>query len=35
MKIQNDLVVSIHFGVAEVDGNALDSTENGNPLWCC
>ena len=32
MKIQNDLVVSIHFGVAEVDGNALDSTENGAPL---
>ena len=32
MKIQNDLVVSIHFGVAEVDGNALDSTENGSPL---
>ncbi len=32
MKITNDLVVSIHFGVAEVDGNALDSTENGAPL---
>ncbi|WP_022942755.1 peptidylprolyl isomerase [Psychromonas hadalis] len=32
MKIKNDLVVSIHFGVAEVDGNALDSTENGAPL---
>ena len=32
MKITNDLVVSIHFGVAEVDGSALDSTENGAPL---
>ena len=32
MKITNDLVVSIHFGVAEVDGNPLDSTENGAPL---
>ncbi|WP_413700242.1 peptidylprolyl isomerase [Psychromonas sp. KJ10-10] len=32
MKIENDVVVSIHFGVAEVDGNALDSTENGAPL---
>jgi FKBP-type peptidyl-prolyl cis-trans isomerase SlyD len=32
MKIEKDLVVSIHFGVAEVDGNALDSTENGAPL---
>ena len=32
MKIKNDLVVSIHFGVAEVDGNAYDSTENGAPL---
>lgn len=32
MKIKNDLVVGIHFGVAEVDGNALDSTENGAPL---
>ncbi|WP_019615444.1 peptidylprolyl isomerase [Psychromonas ossibalaenae] len=32
MKIENDLVVSIHFGVAEVDGHALDSTENGAPL---
>ena len=32
MKIQNNSVVSIHFGVAEVDGNALDSTENGAPL---
>ncbi|MEH6452941.1 MAG: peptidylprolyl isomerase [Psychromonas sp.] len=32
MKITNDSVVSIHFGVAEVDGNALDSTENGAPL---
>ena len=32
MNIKNDLVVSIHFGVAEVDGNALDSTENGTPL---
>lgn len=32
MKIKNDLVVSIHFGVAGVDGNSLDSTENGAPL---
>lgn len=32
MKIEKDLVVSIHFGVAEVDGHALDSTENGAPL---
>ena len=32
MKITNNLAVSIHFGVAEVDGNALDSTENGSPL---
>ena len=32
MKITNDLAVSIHFGVAEVDGNSLDSTENGAPL---
>ena len=32
MKVKNDLVVSIHFGVAEVDGNPLDSTENGAPL---
>ena len=32
MKIQNNSVVSIHFGVSEVDGNALDSTENGAPL---
>lgn len=32
MKIKNDSVVSIHFGVSEVDGNALDSTENGVPL---
>ncbi|WP_415231577.1 peptidylprolyl isomerase [Psychromonas sp.] len=32
MKITNDSVVSIHFGVSEVDGNALDSTENGAPL---
>ena len=32
MKITNDLVVSIHFGVAEVDGSPLDSTENGAPL---
>ena len=32
MKVKNDLVVSIHFGVAGVDGNALDSTENGAPL---
>lgn len=32
MKVKNDLVVSIHFGVAEVDGNTLDSTENGAPL---
>lgn len=32
MKIQNNSVVSIHFGVAEVDGHALDSTENGAPL---
>ena len=32
MKIENNSVVSIHFGVAEVDGNALDSTENGAPL---
>lgn len=32
MKVKNDLVVGIHFGVAEVDGNALDSTENGAPL---
>ena len=32
MKIQKNSVVSIHFGVAEVDGNALDSTENGAPL---
>jgi FKBP-type peptidyl-prolyl cis-trans isomerase SlyD len=32
MKIQNNSAVSIHFGVAEVDGNALDSTENGAPL---
>lgn len=32
MKITNDSVVSIHFGVAEVDGSALDSTENGAPL---
>lgn len=32
MKIANNSVVSIHFGVAEVDGHALDSTENGSPL---
>ncbi len=32
MKIKKDLVVSIHFGVTEVDGNTLDSTENGAPL---
>ena len=32
MKITDNSVVSIHFGVAEVDGNALDSTENGAPL---
>ncbi|MEI6896528.1 MAG: peptidylprolyl isomerase [Psychromonas sp.] len=32
MKIANDLVVSIHFSVTEIDGNALDSTENGTPL---
>lgn len=32
MKITNNLAVSIHFGVAEVDGNSLDSTENGAPL---
>lgn len=32
MKITNNSAVSIHFGVAEVDGNALDSTENGAPL---
>ena len=32
MKVKNDLVVSIHFGVAEVDGTPLDSTENGAPL---
>lgn len=32
MKIEKNAVVSIHFGVAEVDGNALDSTENGSPL---
>lgn len=32
MKVANDLVVSIHFGVSEVDGNPLDSTENGAPL---
>ena len=32
MKVANNLVVSIHFGVAEVDGNTLDSTENGAPL---
>ena len=32
MKIENNSVVSIHFGVAEVDGNPLDSTENGSPL---
>lgn len=32
MKIEKNSAVSIHFGVAEVDGNALDSTENGSPL---
>jgi len=32
MKIENNSAVSIHFGVAEVDGNPLDSTENGSPL---
>jgi FKBP-type peptidyl-prolyl cis-trans isomerase SlyD len=32
MNITKDLVVSIHFGVAEVDGSPLDSTENGAPL---
>ncbi len=32
MIIKKNSVVSIHFGVAEVDGNALDSTENGAPL---
>jgi len=32
MKIEKNSVVAIHFGVAEVDGNALDSTENGSPL---
>lgn len=32
MKIETNSVVSIHFGVAEVDGNPLDSTENGSPL---
>lgn len=32
MKIEKNSVVSIHFGVAEVDGNPLDSTENGSPL---
>lgn len=32
MKVNSNLVVAIHFGVAEVDGNALDSTENGAPL---
>ena len=32
MKIKKNSAVSIHFGVAEVDGNPLDSTENGSPL---
>jgi len=32
MNVTKDLVVSIHFGVAEVDGSPLDSTENGAPL---
>jgi FKBP-type peptidyl-prolyl cis-trans isomerase SlyD len=32
MKIEKNSAVSIHFGVAEVDGNPLDSTENGSPL---
>lgn len=32
MKIADNSVVSIHFGVAQVDGNPLDSTENGAPL---
>ncbi|MEL0630222.1 peptidylprolyl isomerase [Psychromonas aquatilis] len=32
MKIEKNAVVAIHFGVAEVDGNPLDSTENGSPL---
>ncbi len=32
MKVTDNAVVSIHFGVAEVDGNPLDSTENGAPL---
>ena len=32
MQVAKDLVVSIHFGVAEVDGSPLDSTENGAPL---
>lgn len=32
MKIKNDLVVAIHFAVAEVDGNSLDNTANGAPL---
>ena len=32
MNVAKNLVVSIHFGVAEVDGNSLDSTENGAPL---
>jgi len=32
MKIEKNSAVSIHFGVAEVDGSPLDSTENGSPL---
>lgn len=32
MKITNNSAVSIHFGVTEIDGSALDSTENGAPL---
>ena len=32
MKIKKNSAVSIHFGVAEVDGNPLDSTENGTKI---
>ncbi len=32
MKIEKDLVVSIHFGVSDEDGKVIDSTENDAPL---
>ena len=32
MKIENDLVVSIHFSVHDADGAELGTTEGGAPL---